>query len=160
MIIVSFIWIWTSWGWRKRMLQPRSCLPLCALYSDGIFIVVTCCLIIRRNNWSFHRSKGSNMMYGAWLIYRFSSMAVLINWPISLLFRKDSHPRKLQKKTNNIVFACNMNISVHPNKEKNCWRRTWRNLIRYYLWDIQPKMIRIIGHGIKKITSNMHCCWL
>lgn len=50
----------------------------------------------------------------------FSSMAVLINWPISLLFRKDSHPRKLQKKTNNIVFACNMNISVHPNKEKNC----------------------------------------
>lgn len=48
----------------------------------------------------------------------FSSMAVLINWPISLLFRKDSHPRKLQKKTNNIVFACNMNISVHPNKEK------------------------------------------
>lgn len=34
--------------------------------------------------------------------------------------RKDSHPRKLQKKTNNIVFACNMNISVHPNKEKNC----------------------------------------
>lgn len=58
------------------------------------------------------------MMYGAWLIYRFSSMAVLINWPISLLFRKDSHPRKLQKKTNNIVFACNMNISVHPNKEK------------------------------------------
>lgn len=48
----------------------------------------------------------------------FSSMAVLINWPISLQFRKDSHPRKLQKKTNNIVFACNMNISVHPNKEK------------------------------------------
>ncbi len=44
----------------------------------------------------------------------------LINWPISLLFRKDSHPRKLQKKTNNIGFVCNMNISVLPNKEKNC----------------------------------------
>lgn len=50
----------------------------------------------------------------------FSSMAVLINWPISLLFRKDSHPRKLLKKTSNTGFVCNMNISVLPNKEKNC----------------------------------------
>lgn len=34
----------------KDILQPRSCSPLCALFSEGIFIVVTCCLIVRRSN--------------------------------------------------------------------------------------------------------------
>lgn len=46
------------------MLQPRSCLPLCALYSDGIFIVVTCCLIIRRNNWKLSSLQGQQ--YDVW----------------------------------------------------------------------------------------------
>lgn len=32
--------------------------------------------------------------------------------------QKGQSPQKVAKKTNNIVFACNMNISVHPNKEK------------------------------------------
>lgn len=34
--------------------------------------------------------------------------------------RKDSHLRKSLKKTSNTGFVCNMNISVLPNKEKNC----------------------------------------
>ena len=88
----------------------------------------------------------------------FSSMAVLINWPISLLFRKDSHPRKLQKKTNNIVFACNMNISVHPNKEKKLLKKDLEEFNKVLPMGYTAEMIRIIGHGIKKITSNMHCC--
>ena len=160
MIIASSIWIWTGWGWRKSILQPRSCSPLCALFSEGIFIVVTCCLTVRRSNWNFHRFRDNDMMYGDWSIYPFLLMAVLINWLISLLSGRDSHLRKSLKKTSNTGFVCNMNISVLPNKEKNCWRKTWKNLIRYCLWDIQPKMSRITGHGIRKITSNTHCCWL
>lgn len=50
----------------------------------------------------------------------FLLMAVLINWLISLLSGRDSHLRKSLKKTSNTGFVCNMNISVLPNKEKNC----------------------------------------
>lgn len=67
-----------------------------------------------------YRFRDNDMMYGDWSIYPFLLMAVLINWLISLLSGRDSHLRKSLKKTSNTGFVCNMNISVLPNKEKNC----------------------------------------
>lgn len=73
-------------------------------------------VFVKRHVWFFR----IYMMYGDWSIYPFLLMAVLINWLISLLSGRDSHLRKSLKKTSNTGFVCNMNISVLPNKEKNC----------------------------------------